>query len=198
MPTIRDMASNKISDEESKAINDPDYLYKCTKCGEVKPNKEFACHRKATGRGRKYTTRCKACARAYDKITNKEEKNRKSIQYRRKHRLYNVFSASKGNARKKEIEHNLTQSFINKLWERQKGLCYYTGKPMDLDISDGRDNSNSISIDRVDSSRGYIIGNVVLCRWVVNRIKNNLSIEQLLEVLEDIKSTIRCPQLEIL
>jgi len=49
-----------------------------------------------------------------------------------------------------------------------------------------KDNHDSVSIDRIDSSKGYIIGNIVLCRWVINRMKNDLSNSYFLETISEI------------
>jgi hypothetical protein len=46
-----------------------------------------------------------------------------------------------------------------------------------------------VSIDRVDSNRGYERENIVLCRGIINLVKNELSIEELLEVIDQIKTT---------
>ena len=37
---------------------------------------------------------------------------------------------------------------------------------------------NSPSYDRIDSTKGYIPGNVIICSWRANRIKNNGSSEE--------------------
>ncbi len=37
---------------------------------------------------------------------------------------------------------------------------------------------NSASIDRLDNSKGYVKGNVVVCSWRANRIKNNGNAEE--------------------
>lgn len=51
--------------------------------------------------------------------------------------------------------------------------CYYTG------IEFEEDGKLSLSIDRVDTKRGYIEGNVVACTQDINGKKANLSLEEI-------------------
>lgn len=71
---------------------------------------------------------------------------------------------------------NLTFEELKEQYERQQGLCYYTGLPMTL----ARDQNNwsVMSIDRVDPKVGYQANNVVLCRWIVNRAKGDMSVTE--------------------
>jgi len=44
----------------------------------------------------------------------------------------------------------------------------------------GRQDDNSATIDKIDNDRGYIKGNVLICSWKANRLKNNASAHELL------------------
>ena len=61
---------------------------------------------------------------------------------------------------------------------KQNKTCYWTGKDFDM-ISQYKDKSrpvdNFISVDKLDPDKGYVEGNVVLCLWKVNQLKNNLT-----------------------
>lgn len=48
-------------------------------------------------------------------------------------------------------------------------LCYTNTKPLD----------NSPSLDRIDSTKGYIPNNVHIISWRANRIKSNATPEEL-------------------
>jgi hypothetical protein len=82
-------------------------------------------------------------------------------------------------------QHNLTLEFLKDLWESQNEICPYTGKKMHLPASSlGHDklaNPNKASLDRIDSSKGYIQGNVEFVCLAVNYAKNRFSREDILE-----------------
>ena len=64
----------------------------------------------------------------------------------------------------------------------QRGLCAMTGREMDCraKLDRGRDPLQP-SIDRIDSGGPYAIGNVHLVCWVVNLMKNTLSVAELVD-----------------
>jgi hypothetical protein len=64
------------------------------------------------------------------------------------------------------------------LHREQEGKCYYTG----LEYSLCERGPLYMTVDRVDSSLGYIDGNVVLCCWFVNCAKNVWPLEQMKEL----------------
>ena len=59
--------------------------------------------------------------------------------------------------------------------------CYYTNRPF---VEDG--GIYSRSFDRVDSSKGYIEGNIVACTIDINQKKSNLSIEEISNIYNKI------------
>lgn len=61
---------------------------------------------------------------------------------------------------------------LERLFNDQSGLCHYSGKPMSIDTID-----TCPSVDRVDSRRGYVAGNIVLCCYRVNMMKNTADYE---------------------
>lgn len=60
------------------------------------------------------------------------------------------------------------------LWQTQKGLCALTGWPMTMELANGVVPTNC-SIDRVDSKKGYVVGNVQLVCRAANVAKSNMS-----------------------
>jgi hypothetical protein len=44
---------------------------------------------------------------------------------------------------------------------------------LELDYFAEKRQENSCSFDRIDSNRGYVVGNVFICSWRANRIKND-------------------------
>lgn len=65
-------------------------------------------------------------------------------------------------------EFNLTRSDVRKLLERK--TCFYTGLP--FSTKDGSPYQRTI--DRVNSKKGYVKGNVVACSKMANEFKNTL------------------------
>jgi hypothetical protein len=61
---------------------------------------------------------------------------------------------------------------------------------LELDYFAEKTKENSPSFDRIDSTKGYVTGNVVIVSWRANRIKNNGSAEEhrkIAEFLDKIK-----------
>lgn len=85
-------------------------------------------------------------------------------------RLSLSLNTSRVSARSRGLVHEINVSDLIQLWEQQQGCCYYTGFQM---VYDGGGGPRSVSLDRVDSSKGYTKANVVLCCVYVNRMKND-------------------------
>lgn len=72
----------------------------------------------------------------------------------------------------------LSTDYIHSLYVEQNGLCALSGVPMTHVVGEGQVNTN-ISIDRIDSSVGYIEGNIQLVCRIVNTMKLNMPVEEL-------------------
>lgn len=94
----------------------------------------------------------------------------------RKYWFSRCWASWRGGARTRGIEWNLTKPEVLKIWEKQQGLCYYTG--VELEILPKY--ITTASLDRIDSSKGYTIDNIVFTSKVFNRMKCNFSLEVLM------------------
>ena len=82
-------------------------------------------------------------------------------------------------AKKRGREFTLDEYWALQQWEKQDGLCYYTGTKMTHSHGNGRSWTN-VSIDRIDSNQGYTPNNCVLCCTGFNLMKTNLPLDALL------------------
>ena len=62
-------------------------------------------------------------------------------------------------------------NYILELWELQHGLCALSKQPMTYG---GEIQPTTLSLDRLDPSKGYVKGNIRLLCWWVNCAKGNL------------------------
>lgn len=83
-----------------------------------------------------------------------------------------ILESTKRNARTRGLSHNIEHSDIV-----IPDTCPILGIP--LFKTGGKRTDNSPSIDRIDSSKGYIKGNVWCISWRANVIKNNATIQEL-------------------
>lgn len=92
--------------------------------------------------------------------------------------------------RSKKRKNSLAQIIdidIDYLWElyqTQKGKCYLTGYPLEIKMN----TPYTISLDRIDSSKPYIKGNVMLCCFAANRAKGDLPINEFIQLCESVLS----------
>ena len=76
-------------------------------------------------------------------------------------------------AQDRKLDFNLKFETVKRLMSYS--TCFYTGKTF------GEEGSlQARSFDRVDSSKGYIEGNVVACTVDINQKKANLSIDEII------------------
>lgn len=96
---------------------------------------------------------------------------------------------SKGRASIKEKGCSLTTEYLKQQWEKQKGICPYTNIKMILPRNTLAYNKTKslmkASLDRIDSSKGYIEGNVEFVCSAINLAKNNFSKEAMVSFLRE-------------
>lgn len=86
---------------------------------------------------------------------------------------------------------DLTCENLKELWDAQRGICPYTGYSMELPINTTRLGVKNLtkraSLDRIDSSKGYIQGNVEFVCLPVNLGKSSSSKEKMLEFFQPLR-----------
>lgn len=87
---------------------------------------------------------------------------------------------------------NLDLPFLKNLWEKQRGCCVYTGIKMVLPKSMWEyrkiHSIKKVSLDRIDSSIGYVRGNVHFVCQGINLAKKNLSNDDMISFIKEIKN----------
>lgn len=120
--------------------------YKCKYCGILDPDKF-------------YPNNHSTCIRCQNKI--RQEKINENIAKK----LYTNSNHSY-NTRHNISGYNLTVDYIQELLNKQNYKCYYTG----INLKIGSKLTNP-TLDRIDSNKGYIKGNVVVCTEIANIMK---------------------------
>lgn len=100
-----------------------------------------------------------------NRSTHKKQIEPSDVEVAKK--LLNIYQS----AMDRKLEFNLSFESVKTLLKFQ--TCYYTGRKFD------NDGPYSRSIDRIDSSKGYIEGNVVSCTVDINGKKSNLSDDEI-------------------
>lgn len=88
------------------------------------------------------------------------------------------YLAARDRASKHNIPFNITLDFLLKLWNEQNGKCAISGIEMTYELNKGRTHTN-VSIDKIDRTKGYIIGNIQLVCMACNQIKSDMSEENM-------------------
>lgn len=84
--------------------------------------------------------------------------------------------------RDKQID--ITPEYLKVLFEEQNGKCVYSGVSLQLWNYKDKGGNNKIytaSLDRIDSAKGYVKGNVQFVSMATNLFKHTMSHEQTLE-----------------
>ena len=111
----------------------------------------------------------------WDNVKTKKENNG-GVQTKTKLKSpeYLIWYRAKNNAKEKSLEFNLEIEDIT-----IPTLCPYLGVELLTESNQSR-NPNYFSIDRVDSEKGYVKGNIQIISLLANTMKNNATINQLI------------------
>lgn len=80
---------------------------------------------------------------------------------------------------------DITLEYLKELWDKQEGKCPYTGWDLLIAPTSGYCKMprlpNRASLDRIDSSKGYLQGNVEFVSLIAQYAKNSFDREQVFE-----------------
>ena len=138
-------------------------MKECRGCHHPKPLDEFPPDRRGPD-GKQ--SRCRSCINAFMK------------QHYRDHPAEYLIRRAKARAAKKGIEFPITIEDILPLPE----VCPVFG--VRLSNSNGQQNPDGYSLDRIDNRVGYVRGNVAVISYRANRLKNDACADDLQAVLD--------------
>lgn len=141
---------------------------KCSCCKQLKYIKEY----NSNGSKGYLRSRCKSCE--YANSTNKHFNN---LRYR----LSQLLGSAKWRSKQKNIEFDITLDYLNELYNKQNGLCPYTGQKLTLEPG-----HNGLSLDRINPLLGYTKSNIVLTSWKINQMKTDLSVKEFILTCKDL------------
>jgi len=79
--------------------------------------------------------------------------------------------------------------YLKEVFEQQKGICIYSGVKLAHPELVGKSHQlTTASVDRIDSNKGYIKGNVQFVSIACNHAKNGMSDKQMREWIEILKT----------
>lgn len=138
----------------------PEGFRGCKTCEEVKPLTEFHKHNRCWGG---YNSICKSC-----------RKPKSKLDYKNKSREYNIWHRAKTRSVRFGLEFNLELSDII-----IPEVCPVFKTTFVVGHTDF-----TPSIDRIDPTKGYVKGNIMIISNKANRIKSNGTPEEIMQVAE--------------
>lgn len=150
----------------------------CWDCTETKPMRLFPYRKQYKDNKEK---RCKQC--------NNDDSKKRKYTLTDEQYVNKILTLTKHNAKKrfnqgreKCGDHNISVSDIFEIYNKQHGLCALSNRKLEFKVLD----ENSLSIDRIDSNKGYTKDNVQLTTFLANQCKSNMTDEKLFELCRDI------------
>lgn len=155
----------------------------------------WKCHNTKKNRVSKRTSYCKICNNSFEHISRKARycsdscsfkasnsaKNQRIKRYSSvENTLISVFTGCKSRSKKNGREFTITKEYVLTMLKEQNGRCAMTD--IILEPTTGGRNPNTISIDRIDNSKGYIIGNIQLVTKMFNECKNAYKFEDVVKL----------------
>jgi hypothetical protein len=193
---VRSMAVNNIPLSNSVGYK------KCGTCGETKSVTEF--FKRGDGLNN-YRSDCKDChiqknnphSLACHKRKNIEDPTRYSNNRRRAYVrarsefldcMRMAFHVRRRQCEAKGIVFEITPEYVKDVYEMQDGLCALTGRK--LLWGQGGWHRDTLSVDRIEASLGYVEGNIRLVTYQANRARGEFTDGQFLQFCQDVIATL--------
>jgi DNA-directed RNA polymerase subunit RPC12/RpoP len=151
----------------------PMFMYRCTECGRVygpQTGTEIARHPRARCCG--YRGEEKSNYRGFKEVSG------------------SYIAQVRWSAQKRGIEFSVTAKYLWELWCAQGGRCAYTGRSLTHKVDRSRKDYGSrvcdASLDRIDSAKGYVNGNVQWLHKTINKMKWELSEDEFVAICAEV------------
>lgn len=96
-----------------------------------------------------------------------------------------------GEKGRRKIDFDITIEYAWGLFEQQKGKCAISGLDINLNRTFGKF-TGTASLDRVDSGKGYVVGNVQWVHKDINRMKNSYDQDYFIEMCKLVSANSHC------
>lgn len=100
-------------------------------------------------------------------------------------------SRAKSRDKQKGNISNIDLKYLKEIWNKQNGICPYTGIKMQISRTsqdeDIKKTPIKASLDRIDPKIGYIKGNVEFVCYCVNVMKNDFTKDEMINFINQIK-----------
>lgn len=155
----------------------------CSSCQQAKDESEFPTKKiSAVGfRDSSKHSPCKACNAQRAKAYRDQHKGYRGSGLMTKYPLVDrpLISAIRTRLREAQtrikkfskMTSNLTEEYLYELFKNQQGKCALLGYNMKIE----RKHPLSLSLDQIEPSKGYVIGNVQWVCWISNRAKGDMT-----------------------
>jgi hypothetical protein len=145
----------------------------CTQCSEDKGITHFRRDRRTKdGRGAVCTDCNRKAGRIY-REAHLDACNARMLKWKKENPKKYMLWRAKQHSRKRGHEFALTESDLPEF----PVICPLLGLTLEYDAR--TNNPATASLDRIDSSKGYVAGNVQVISWRANQIKSNASPEEM-------------------
>lgn len=162
----------------------------CNRCKIDKPNDTFALTKRKDRNGKIYYSInwiCKSCSRDKGREYRANQSTRSKQKERALERKRNalnpvktMYNRCQKRALSKGIEFTIKESDI--IWNE---TCPLLG--ISLKLNTGKAGDNSPSLDRIDSTKGYIPGNICVISRLANIMKAHATIEQIFTYMKNMQ-----------
>ena len=179
-----------VSYRQSICINMNTIKLICEQCGNSF-DRFLKYHKRNSKNGSK--TFCgRACARIYSNLHMPPEFYKQNAPRMRslagnRRDEFSPFRRFISDCRQRRKECNITPEYLKQIWECQNGICPYTGFKLELPRRSSKHYYfKQASLDRIDSSKGYIEGNVEFVCLPINLAKNKYTKTEIIEFIAEL------------